>query len=164
MGMLVGDKLYESTERVAKVGSVIEELKGEVEFPDVRSLVNAGKLSFQEVLRIRAKAHKFRGWLQQEGERDRSAIIAYHNETARDLGLVAAGRRGLKIFGVIGSGAVGSIVGSAVLGPGGGALAGAAGAGVGYLADVVAKLGADWKPVVFGSWLRDRIKKVIEEG
>jgi hypothetical protein len=162
MGLLVGDKLYESTQKVAKAGIVIEELKEEVEFPDVRTLVNDGKLDFQEILRIREKASKFRDWIQQESERDRNAIVAYHNETAREMGLVTTGRKALNIFGVIGGGAAGSVVGSALAGPGGAALGGAAGSAIGYLADITSKIGADWKPVVFGNWLRHRIEKVID--
>jgi hypothetical protein len=163
MGMLVGDKLYESTERVAKAGAVIEDLKAKVEFPDIRSLINSGKLGFEEVLKIRKKARKFREWLQQESERDRDAIIAYHNETARDLRMVSAGRKALSLFGVLGSGAVGSLIGSAIAGPVGGALGSVAGSGVGYLADLTAKIGADWKPVVFGNWFRERIARLIDE-
>ena len=163
MGMLVGDKLYESTERIAKAGAVIEDLKAKVEFPDVRALVNHGQIDLQEILRIRKKAQKFRDWLQRESDRDRDAIIAYHNETARELGLVTAGRKALSIFGVLGGGAAGSLIGTAIAGPIGAAIGGAAGSGTGYLADLVSKIGADWKPVVFGNWLRKRIEKLVEE-
>ncbi len=85
MSVLVGDKLYESTERVAKAGAVIEELKAKVEFPNVRVLVNDGQLDLKEILKIRAKARKFRDWLQSESERDRDAIIAYHNVTIQRI-------------------------------------------------------------------------------
>jgi hypothetical protein len=163
MGMLVGDKLYESTQRVAKAGTIIEDLKAEVEFPDVRALVNDGMLDLQEILRIRKKARKFREWIQQESERDRNAIIAYHNEIAREINLVKAGRKALSIFGVIGGGAAGSVVGSFIAGPHGAAMGGAAGSAIGYLADIVSKIGSDWKPVVFGSWLRQRIEKIVKE-
>jgi hypothetical protein len=162
IGTLVGDKLYESTQRVAKAGDIIEDLKAEVEFPDVRAFVNDGKLDFQEILRIRKKARKFRDWLQQESERDRDAIIAYHNETARELGLVTAGRKSLNMFGVIGGSAVGSLAGNAIAGPVGAAVGGATGSAVGYLFDIVSKIGADWKPIVFGNWFRQRIEKLIE--
>jgi len=163
MAMLVGDKLYESTQKIANAGTVIEELKAKVEFPDVRMLVNEGKLDLQEILRIRKKAYKFRAWIQQESERDRDAIIAYHNEAAREMGLVTAGRKALSIFGVISGGAVGSAVGSAMAGPYGAAVGGAAGGAIGYLADITSKIGADWKPVVFGNWFRQRIDKLIEK-
>ena len=163
LGMLVGDKLYESTEKVAKAGGLIEELKAKVEFPDVRALVNDGKLGLADVLRIRKKAQRFRTWLQQEPERDRDALIAYHNEVARELGIVTAARKALSIFGAIGGGAAGALLGTAVAGPAGAALGGGAGSAIGYLADVVAKLGADWKPVVFGNWLRARIEKLVKD-
>jgi len=163
MGMLVGDKLYESTERIAKAGAVIEDLKAKVEFPDVRALVNHGQIDLQEILRIRKKAQKFRDWLQRESDRDRDAIIAYHNETARELGLVTAGRKVLSIFGVLGGGAAGSLIGTAIAGPIGAAIGGAAGSGTGYLADLVSKIGANWKPVVFGNWFRKRIEKLVAE-
>lgn len=163
MSVLVGDKLYESTQRVAKAGNIITELKGEVEFPDIRSLVNLGQLNFQEILKIRNKAKKFRNWLQQEANRDRNAIIAYHKETARELGIVGTGRKTLSIFGAMTGGAVGALIGTAVAGPGGTALGGAIGSLPGYLTDIVSKMGADWKPVIFGNWLQQRIKKFIQE-
>ena len=60
MSTLVGDKLYESSEKIAKAGRVIEELKAKVEIPDVRELVNSGQLSLSEILTIRGKARSFR--------------------------------------------------------------------------------------------------------
>ena len=56
MSGLVGDKLLESAQTTAKTKGIIEILEAEVEFPDIRSLVNAGDLSFAAVLRIRGKA------------------------------------------------------------------------------------------------------------
>ncbi|SIQ09935.1 hypothetical protein SAMN05421647_102157 [Marinobacterium stanieri] len=163
MSILVGDKLYESKERIAKSGDIIEELKGKVEFPDIRALVNSDQLPLREILKIRDRAKKFRKWLQQENGRDRDAIIAYHNEVAKESGLVTAGRKTLSLFGVLGSGAVGSAVGAAVAGPGGAAIGGAAGSDFGYLADVSSKVGSDWKPVIFGGWLKERIEKVVAD-
>jgi len=162
MGMLVGDKLFESTQRIAKAGSIIDQLQETVEFPDVRALVNDSKIDFREIIRIRNKAGKFRSWLQEESERDREAIIAYHNETAKELGLLTAGRKALSLFGFIGGGAIGSLAGTAIAGPAGGIFGGAIGGVVGYLSDVVAKMGADWKPVVFGRWFRDRIAQLYK--
>ena len=161
MSTLVGDKLYESTEKIAKAGKVIEELKAEVEFPDVRELVNSGRLSLSEILTIREKARSFRDWLQQESDRDRNAIIAYHKEVAKETGFSRGARKSLGLFGLIGGGAVGSLIGSAIAGPAGGALGAAAGGAMGYLADVASKLGSNWKPVVFGEWLRDRIEREV---
>lgn len=163
MAMLVGDKLYETTERAARKGSIIEELRSKVEFPDIRSLVNSDGLTFDAVLQVRDRGCKFRRWLQEEADRDRDAIIAYHNEVARELGLIAVGRKVLSMFGVMGGGALGSVVGAAVAGPAGAALGGAVGTASGYAVDVAAKIGADWKPVVFGEWLRHRIQKLVQE-
>ena len=162
ISVLVGDKLYESKERVAKSGSVIEELKLKVEFPNIRTLVNSGALGIDDVLKMRKKAKKFRRWLQQESERDRDAIIAYHNEVVQEMGILKAGRKALSIFGVLGGGAAGSVIGTSIAGPVGGAVGGAAGGAIGYLTDVCSRIGADWKPVVFGNWMRNRIEKHIE--
>lgn len=163
MSTLVGDKLYESTQRISKSGKIIEDLKVEVEFPDIRRHVNSGQMDLDNLLKIRKKAKKFRVWLQQESERDRNAIIAYHNEVAKESGIKTGARKALSIFGILGGGAAGSAAGSLIAGPVGGALGGVAGGAVGYLADVTSKLGTNWRPVVFGQWLRKRIEDVIDE-
>lgn len=152
MSVLVGDKLYEGAS-VAKTRDVIETLEFQVEFPDIRVLVGERRLGLGEVLAIRRKASKFRDWLQQESERDRDAIIAYHHEVARETGFLKAARRSLTIFGVVG----GAVAGAVWTGPAGAAV----GAGVGYLLDLAAKLGADWRPVVFGNWMKERVAKVL---
>lgn len=163
MSALVGDKLYESTQKISRSGKIIEDLKVEVEFPDIRRLVNSGKMDLDNLLKIRKKAKKFRAWLQQESQRDRNAIIAYHNEVARESGIKTGARKAVSIFGILGGGAAGSAAGSLIAGPVGGALGGVAGGAVGYLADVTSKIGANWRPVVFGQWLRKRIEDVIDE-
>jgi hypothetical protein len=162
MSVLVGDKLYESKEKIAKSGGVIEELKEKVEFPDIRHLVNSGQINFADVIKIRNKSQKFRSWLQQENGRDRDAIIAYHNEVAKELGLLKGARKALQLFGIIGGGATGSAIGATMAGPSGGAIGGAVGSSLGYLADVSSKVGSEWKPVIFGDWMRDRIEKAIK--
>lgn len=163
MSALVGDKLYESTQRISKLGKIIEDLKVEVEFPDIRELVNSGKMDIDNLLKIRKQAKKFRAWLQQESERDRNAIIAYHNEVARESGIKTGARKAVSIFGILGGGAAGSLAGSLIAGPVGGAVGGAAGSAVGYLADVTSKIGSNWKPVIFGDWLRKRIEDVVND-
>ena len=163
MSALVGDKLYESTQKISRSGKIIEDLKVEVEFPDIRRLVNSGKMDLDNLLKIRKKAKKFRAWLQQESQRDRNAIIAYHNEVARESGIKTGARKAVSIFGILGGGAAGSAAGSLIAGPVGGALGGVVGGAVGYLADVTSKIGANWRPVVFGQWLRKRIEDVIDE-
>lgn len=163
MGQLVGNKLYESGRVLAKSSRIIETLQGEVEFPDIRGLVNSGKIDFKEILRIRSRAKRFRAWLKEESERDRNAIIAYHNEVARELGYVRAGRKILSLFGVIGGGALGGVTGTAIGGPLEGAVGGMTGATTGYVCELAARLGANWKPVVFGDWMKRRIQKIVGE-
>jgi len=161
MSVLVGDKLYESKERIAKSGDIIEVLKNKVELPDIRALVNSNQLELKDLLKIRRKAKKFRRWLQQENGRDRDEIIAYHNEVSEELRLVSGARKALSIFGVLGNGAIGSAIGATIAGVPGAALGAATGNAVGYLADVSSKYGKDWKPIIFGGWLKDRIEKVV---
>ncbi len=163
MSGLIGDKLYESTGLIIKTATVIDQMQKEVEFPDIRSLVNQGMINFNEILLIRKKATKFRTWLQQEGARDRNAIYSYHLEVAREAGLKKGSRKILQIFGLIGGGELGSVIGNIVTGPAGGAIGGAAGAVLPYLTDIASKIGEGWKPIVFGEWLRTRIEKVILE-
>ena len=163
MGILVGDKLYESSLSIDKSHSVIEELKEKVEYPDVRSLINDNHLGLDEILKIRKKAKKFRQWLQTESDRDRDAIIAYHHEVAKESGIIKTTRKVLNLFGVIGGGALGATLGNTVSGLEGAALGGGAGSAAGYLMDLASKLGADWKPVVFGNWVKDRIDNVLAE-
>jgi hypothetical protein len=159
MSMLVGDKLYEASARTSKVNSVITDLKVAVEFPDIRGLVNQRVLPFGEVLKIRRKAKRFRDWVQLETERDRDAIIAYHHEVARESGLKSTGRASLTIFGILGGSLGGAIIGEKIAGVSGQTMGSVFGASLGYLTDLAAKLGTDWKPVVFGDWLRHRIAK-----
>jgi len=163
MSRLVGDKLFESTRNNQKLKSIIENIQTEVEFPSIRQLTNNGSLSFADILEIRKKAIKFRTWLQMESERDRNAIIAYHNELAKDTGLSKFGRSSLKIFGIIGAGAIGGLIGGGVAGPVGGVLGGVAGSALNFATEVCSKIGESWKPVVFGNWLEERIKKIEKE-
>ncbi len=160
MCALVGDKLFESTRRDLKIQNMIESLQSEVEFPSIRELVNSDILTFKDVMEIRKKAIHFRKWLQSESERDRNAIIAYHNELGKETGLLKFGRNTFRVFGVLGGGALGGIIGAAMAGPVGGALGGAAGSSLTFITEVCAKLGDNWKPVVFGNWLDNRIRKI----
>lgn len=163
MGMVVGDKLFEATRSISDPQIIPDQLEEEVEFPDVRALVNQGSLNFAQILEIRSKAERFRNWLQNEADRDRNAIIAYHHEVAKESGFSSACRKGLHLFGVIGGSATGSVIGTALGGLPGAAIGAAAGAGIGYLSDLGSKLGTNWRPVVFGHWIQDRIEKVISE-
>lgn len=161
MANLVGDKLYESHLRHARLKENIGQLNQEVEFPSIRKLVNDGKLDLSEVLRIRKKAKKFRDWLQTESDRDRNAIIAYHNEVAKEAGIISMGRKTLRIFGTLCIPVATAIAAKTY--PEAALIVGSAGAGIKYLIDVASKIGENWKPVVFGNWVRNRIEKVMKE-
>jgi hypothetical protein len=161
MSIVVGDKLYETGFRVLKNNSIIDTLQTSVEFPNVRNLVNEAKLELDDVLMIRKKARKFRRWLQTEGERDRDALIAYHNEVAKDSGFTKVSRAALNIFGIMGGAAIGSIIESQLPGLPGAAIGATAVAGTEYLFDVARKINQDWKPVVFGEWMKQRIEHLL---
>src|SRR2546422_2444730 len=141
MSSLVGDKLYETVRTTVRLNETVEQLKAEVEFPDIRRLVNSGDLKFEDVLTIRKRAAKFREWLQSGADRDRNAIVAYHHEVARDSGLTRTGRTTLSLFGIVGGGAAGSVIGTVVAGPVGGAIGGAVGSGLTYLLDLASRIG-----------------------
>ncbi len=163
MSIVTGDKLYETGLRVLKNNSIIDTLQKSVEFPNVRNLVNEAKLSLDDVLLIRKKAGKFRRWLQREGERDRDALIAYHNEVAKDSGFTKVSRAALNIFGIIGGATIGSIVESQLPDLPGAAIGAVAVAGTEYLFDVARKINQDWKPVVFGEWMKQRIENLLDD-
>jgi hypothetical protein len=168
MSVLVGDKLYESQRRLTKTKGLIEELNVEVEFPDIRSLVNNGTLSVDDILEIRKKAVRFRAWLQQECDRDRNAILAYHFEVAKEAGLLRYGRKALHLFGAIDGIAWAAIAMEAAKARGVDVLTyTAAGAGIAkgldFLGAIASKIGQDWRPIVFGTWLHDRIEKATRD-
>jgi hypothetical protein len=160
MSILVGDKLYESASTIGNSKETVQTLKKDVEFPDIRRLVNDGRLDLPAILEIRHKARRFRSWLQDESNRDRDAIVAYHNEVAKESGFRGAGRHILSMFGFIGGGAIGGGLGAVMAGPVGGVIGGAIGGAASYAADVGSKIGAGWRPVVFGNWLIDRIAQL----
>ncbi len=154
MSSLVNNKLYEiNLKKEDKILNVMKELKQEVEFPDIRTLVNNGLVTFKDILEIRKEAKKFRSWLQYEGERDRDAIIAYHKEVAEKSNLKKFGKNILSITGIGVIGALGAGVG----GPVGGAL----GAILGSNADkFISSINSEWKPEVFGEWLTRRVDNI----
>jgi hypothetical protein len=160
MGGLVGDKLFESHLKNTKVKETISELNEEVEFPNIRKLVNDGKIGLKEILEIRKKAKNFRVWLQAESDRDRNAIIAYHNETAKQLGISTLGRKSLRMFGILGLTLAETYLTYTYTDLPTALVTGAAST---FLIDVASKMSEDWKPVVFGNWVRDRIEKVLKE-
>jgi len=158
---LVGDKLYEVDVKMNRTSKVIEKLKVVVEFPDIRRLVNEKRVTFVEVLKLRKRANRFRNWLQDESERDRDAIIAYHHEVAKEAGLVNLGRKTLRLMGVLGPSALSGALGTVVSGPEIGAVVGLAAGGLGFLADIGSRMGEEWKPVVFGRWMNKRIQSLL---
>lgn len=159
MASLVGDKLYEINSKKIKLKENIEQLHEEVEFPDIRKLVNEGRIGLSEILHIRKKARRFRDWLQNESDRDRNAIIAYHMETAKEAGIISFGRKSLRMFGILGVPFITAYVAQSH--PNTDIASSVVGAGAAYILDAASKLGEDWKPVVFGNWVSERIKKLI---
>ncbi len=93
MACLVGDKLYETVRTPARVGEIVVGLKQRVEFPDVRTLVHDGVLNLGDILEMRAKAGRFRTWLQSSADRDSDAMIAYHHEVAKESKLLGQTRK-----------------------------------------------------------------------
>ena len=161
MANLVGNKLYESHLRNTKTKETISQLTHKVEFPDIRKLVNEGKLDFAEILRIRNKAKRFRDWLQNEGDRDRDAFVAYHTEVSKELGIISLGRKTLRLFGNVGLPIAEDFVTKAY--PELAIATTVIGKGISYTLDVASKLGEGWKPIVFGNWVKDRIEKLLKE-
>lgn len=163
LSALAGDKLYEGAKAFQKPGEIIESLKAAVEFPDVRSLVNNGRLDIRAILNLRAHSTRFRRWLQSEADRDRDALIAYHHEVANKIGWRDPALHAISLFGFIGAGTVGGALGALWAGPTGGALGGALGGTAAYLIDIGTRMAtAEWRPVVFGEWLRERIARLDE--
>ncbi len=159
---LVNTKLVESNSRRARAQGLIETLEIEVAFPNVREMVNSGELGIEDVLRIRSHAGKFRAWLQTQTERDTNALFAYHHEVAQASGLSRAARKTLRMFGSIAAGGVGAGVGAVTAGPLGAAagavVGGAAGAAAQFVFDLAGRLDDEWKPVVFGDWMKKAVR------
>jgi len=137
----------------------VEQLESEVEFPDLRALVNDGAVGLKEILELRKKGQRFRSWLQDESERDRNALIAYHEEVAREAGMIQAGRKALRLFGFLVGSATGATIGAMKAGVPGAVLGAASGKALEYLFDLAAKMHENWRPVVFGKWMKQRLGK-----
>jgi hypothetical protein len=159
MSSLVGNKLSEANSNKTGIHRILDSLNQEIEYPDLRLLVNNGKMSIQEILQIRKKAKRFRNWLQTETDRDRNAIIAYHTELAKESGLLGNTRKVLNIFGFISGATAESVIASHMGGVEGQVIGATVGGGIAYLANLSSKIGADWKPVVFGKWLEKKVEK-----
>ena len=158
MSILVGNKLNESMKRFSRTSAILDELEEDVEFPDVRYLINNSIISLYDVLEIRKKATRFRGWLQEEAERDRKAILAYHLEITRELHLTNLARKSFRLFGVIAGGALGSYVEGVEGGVKGAVFGSALGEATGFVSEIASRIGSDWKPVIFGEWLSKHVE------
>jgi tetratricopeptide (TPR) repeat protein len=159
----IGDKLYEAS--IGQTQVAIEELQEDVDFPDLRLLLNQGEVGFEDVLLFRRKAVKFRKWLQDEAERDRRAFFAYHKELAEEANFTRGIRKSLRLFGAVGGGsALGTALGVAISpDPLIGGVAGSITGGVlTFLSQLGEGLMAGWKPVAFGNWYAARIMKIRE--
>lgn len=163
ISVAIGDKLYEAS--IGEIQSAVEELQEDVEFPDLRVLMNADEVGFEDVLLFRRKAGRFREWLQDEAERDRKAFLAYHKEVAVATNFSRGVRKSLRLFGLLGgSGAFGAVVGATIsTNPVVGGVVGAvAGSGLTLLSQLGEGLMGGWKPVAFGDWYAKRIGKIRE--
>lgn len=156
----IGDKLYEAS--IGQTQVAIEELQEDVDFPDLRLLLNSGEVGFEDVLLFRRKGVKFRKWLQDEAERDRRAFFAYHKELAEEANFTRGARKSLRLFGVLGGSALGTALGVAISSDPlvGGVTGSLIGTGLTYL--LGEGLMAGWKPVAFGNWYAARIAKIRE--
>ena len=163
LSRIAGAKLYEAASRAAGPHAIIERLVEEVEFPDVRELVNHEGLPLAAVMKLREKGGRFRAWLQTEAERDRDAIIAYHNEVAKEAGWLKAARHTLSILSTAGGSLVGGLTTAAATGSPelavllGGLAGQAAKKGVEHLS----RAGQDWRPVMFGKVALKTIEKYL---
>ncbi len=169
---IIGDKIYEIGDLEAKknslcVQNIIENLQSKVEFPNLQTCVNNKKINFKEILYIRQEAKKFREWLQSESDKDRDAIIAYHNEIAKKTGLAKLGNSVLTLFGILSpiglSLATETIfieqniivketfkrVGTKTI--------------EGITKKISDKLFAEWKPICFGNWYKDEIEQLLKQ-
>lgn len=156
MSYLVRNKLDESCAQT-KGQAILDELKGEVEFPNIRELVNSGQIGLDDILHIRKHAKRFRKWLQEEGDRDRNAILAYHHEVAKESGLTKVGRHTVQIFAVLGGASTGAAIGATLGGATGAAVGAVAGRSLTYILEVASKINEGWKPSVFGNWLKKQM-------
>jgi hypothetical protein len=165
MSQVVGNKLYEAEEKINKTENIISELEERVEFPDVRAGVNSGTLTVEDILNLRIHANKFREWLQQEGDRDRDAFYAYHNEVTKASGITKQVSTILKLFGNLTS-SIGAAAYPVVtkdsspenilLAAGGAYLTGT------FLKNVADSIGKEWKPVVFGEYIKKHVSQRLK--
>ena len=161
MATVLGNRLRVADERIVKTQQLLENLHVQVDFPDVRALVNARKLDLDFVLSARRHGERFRTWLQQESERDRDALIAYHHEVGRAVGWRGVAASALKVFGYItrvggyGTALAASAHSQPALGVAGTAAAGASE----LITSVSRRIAEEWRPVIFGDWIRKSVDR-----
>jgi hypothetical protein len=142
----------EEGNRAAKAHAIVDRLEAEADFPDIRRLVNRGRLDARDILLLRARSERFRSWLQRESEFDRNAVRAYLGELSKGSGWSGGAGSVIRAIGLVGGAAIGAAV-EPSLGPMGGALA----AGLTqYIADLAARLDLGWKPVLFAKQIQSR--------
>lgn len=158
MSTVVGNKLFEVEQSTNKSQKTISKLTEKVEYPNIRELTNQRIIDIDLIMKIRNHGSKFRGWLQQESERDRDEIVAYHQEVTKASGITKFTSSTLKLFGnLLQYGppfytAVDQTPLTRVI---------AAGANIGgsFAKNIGESLEKDWKPVVFGDWVIKEVRK-----
>jgi hypothetical protein len=151
-------KLEEGSKR-AKARAIVSELIERVEFPDVRDLVNHGKIGVGEVLSLRSRGTKFRAWLRSEAAFDRDAVLAYLGELSANSGWTKDLGKIVHFVGLIGGTAAGAAL-AGPLGAVGGALTGEA---LKFLTDLATKVDGGWSPKVFGQVARNEIERAASK-
>ena len=151
---LVCDKLFESIRAPGTSATeIVHQLEAKVDFPRIGPLVESGRIGFGDVLSIRKEAQRFREWLQSEADKDRDAVVAYHEEIGKSTGLNKFGKSALTVSIAA---AIASIPDAP---PILGASLGAIGSeGVQWLAEIARRNRDGWRPAVFGRWYADRIE------
>jgi hypothetical protein len=158
---LIGYATYKLDEgsRVTKAKAIVEELVAEVSFPDIRDLVNRGRIGARDVLGLRGKAGKFRQWLRDESSVERDALAAYLGQLADEAGWKKELGKIIRVSGAV----AGAVVGAAAAGPWGAAAGALAGEGLKFITDIAGRLDEGWKPKVFGQQAAKQIAKAIKK-
>lgn len=160
MSDLVGDKLLQLSRRETRVQEAIEQIVRDTDFPDIRTLVQQGRLSARNILELRASTARFREWLQGTAERDVDALVQYHHEVASQTRLQSLGSSTLSLFGSISKSVVSSVVQANNGSPIEAAIATSV---VDGIFDRTKNLFKPWRPIVFGRWLDREARRLQRE-
>lgn len=158
MSTVVGNKLFEVDQSTNKPQKVISKLTEKVEYPNIRELVNQGIIDIDLVMKVRSHSSKFRKWLQQESERDRDEIVAYHQEVTKTSGITKFTSSTLKLFGNLlqyGPPFYAAIDPTPLTG----VIVAGANIGGSFAKSIGETIGKDWKPLVFGDWVIKEVSK-----